>query len=61
MSGHHKNKGFSQTSKRFDGALKAQHQRSRSKQMDHSADHREEESESRESQNVSTSKKNPRA
>lgn len=35
MSGHHKNRGFSQTSKRFDGALKAQHQQSRNKQMEH--------------------------
>ncbi|WII73834.1 hypothetical protein QJS83_08080 [Bdellovibrio sp. 22V] len=35
MSGHHKNRGFSQTSKRYDGALKAQHQQSRNKQMDH--------------------------
>nr|BFD59327.1 hypothetical protein CKG001_14340 [Bdellovibrio sp. CKG001]BFD66427.1 hypothetical protein HAGR004_14490 [Bdellovibrio sp. HAGR004] len=61
MSGHHKNKGFSQTSKRFDGDLKAQHQRSRNKQMDHSADHREEESESRESQKSSSQKKSPRS
>lgn len=34
--GHNKHKGFSQTSKRFDGSLKEEHQRSRSKQ--HSAD-----------------------
>lgn len=61
MSGHHRNKGFSQTSKRFDGDLKAQHQRSRSKQMDHSADHREEESENRESQNIPSQKKSPRS
>ncbi|UXR63810.1 hypothetical protein EZJ49_12130 [Bdellovibrio bacteriovorus] len=61
MSGHHKNKGFSQTSKRFDGALKAQHQRSRNKQMDHSADHHEIESENRESQNVPSQKKSPRS
>ncbi|HWU44203.1 MAG TPA: hypothetical protein VN132_12215 [Bdellovibrio sp.] len=40
MSGHHKNKGFSQTTKRFDGELKAQHQASRNKQADHSADER---------------------
>ncbi|UOF02528.1 hypothetical protein [Bdellovibrio reynosensis] len=44
MSGN-KNKGFSQTSKKYDGDLKLQHQRSRNKQMDHSADHRNEESE----------------
>ena len=34
--GHNKNKGFSQTSKRFDGSLKEEHQKSRSTQ--HSAD-----------------------
>ena len=61
MSGHHKNKGFSQKSKRYDGDLKAQHQRSRSKQMDHSADHREEEVESREPQKNSSQKKSPRS
>jgi|GEM_PF-3800142 hypothetical protein len=49
MSGHHKNRGFHQTSKRWDGALKAQQQASRSKQRDHSADARSEDmSESRE-------------
>ena len=42
MSGHHKNRGFHQTSKRDDGALKAQQQASRSKQRDHSADARPE-------------------
>ncbi|GEM_PF-2052080 len=36
---HHKGKGFSQTSKRYDGALKAQHQQSRNKQMDHPSPH----------------------
>lgn len=61
MSGHHRNKGFSQTSKRYDGDLKAQHQRSRNRQVDHSADQREEESESRESQNPTMNKKNSRA
>lgn len=30
--GHNKNKGFSQTSKRYDGDLKEQHQRGRSSQ-----------------------------
>lgn len=35
MSGH-KNKGFSQTSKQYDGSLKAQHQQSRNKQSYHS-------------------------
>jgi len=34
--GHNRHKGFSQTSKRFDGELKAQHQRSHSTQ--HSAE-----------------------
>lgn len=34
MSGN-KGKGFSQTSKRFDGELKSQHQQSRNKQVDH--------------------------
>lgn len=43
MSGHHKNKGFSQTSKRFDGALKAQRKASHNKQADHSSDTHEEE------------------
>lgn len=38
MSGHNRHKGFSQTSKRYDGALKTQHQAARSKQIDHSAD-----------------------
>lgn len=38
MSGHHKNKGFSQTSKQYDGEIKAHHQQSRSKQVDHSAE-----------------------
>ncbi|MNK79089.1 hypothetical protein D3C87_987470 [compost metagenome] len=33
--GHNKHKGFSQTSKRFDGSLKEEHQRNRSTQ--HSA------------------------
>lgn len=28
--GHNKNKGFSQTSKRFDGSLKEEHQKGRS-------------------------------
>lgn len=32
-SGHNKHKGFSQTSKRFEGALKAQHQQSHNKQL----------------------------
>lgn len=36
MSGN-KNKGFSQTSKQYDGSLKAQHQQSRNKQSYHSA------------------------
>lgn len=31
-SGHNRHKGFSQTSKRYDGALKEEHQRGRSKQ-----------------------------
>ncbi|WP_295901976.1 hypothetical protein [uncultured Bdellovibrio sp.] len=42
MSGHHKNKGFSQTSKKYDGEIKAQHQQSRNKQMDHPSPKREE-------------------
>ncbi|MBO9665955.1 MAG: hypothetical protein J7501_04015 [Bdellovibrio sp.] len=49
MSGHHKGKGFSQTSKRYNGSLKAQHQAARNKQLDHSADIHEEESSSSES------------
>lgn len=40
--GHNRNKGFSQTSKRFDGDLKDQHRRSRNKQMDHLSPKREE-------------------
>lgn len=36
MSGH-KNKGFSQTSKQYDGSLKIQHQQSRNKQSYHPA------------------------
>jgi len=61
MSGHHKNRGFHQTSKRFEGSLKAQQQASRSKQRDHSADTRVEESESRENRNTATeSKQNKR-
>lgn len=36
MSGN-KNKGFSQTSKQYDGSLKAQHQQSRNKQSYHPA------------------------
>ncbi|MDG0816292.1 hypothetical protein [Bdellovibrio svalbardensis] len=38
MSRHHKNRGFSQTSKKYDGELKALHQQVRSKQIDHSAE-----------------------
>ncbi|HEX7672632.1 MAG TPA: hypothetical protein VF412_00605 [Bdellovibrio sp.] len=56
MSGHHKNKGFSQTSKRYDGALKAQHQQARNKQADHSADAHDELVEDR-SKSSSSSKK----
>lgn len=33
-SGHNKHKGFSQTSKRFDGDLKAQQQQAHAKQLD---------------------------
>ncbi|WP_168196426.1 hypothetical protein [Bdellovibrio sp. NC01] len=43
MSGHHKNKGFSQTSKRYEGSLKAQRKASHNKQLDHSSDVHEEE------------------
>ncbi len=43
MSGHHKNKGFSQTSKQYDGEIKAHQQQSRNKQVDHSAVARREE------------------
>lgn len=42
MSRHNKGKGFSQTSKRFDGDLKVQHRAARNKQTDHSADVHEE-------------------
>ncbi len=38
MSRHNKGKGFSQTSKRYDGNLKEQRRASHNKQMDHSAD-----------------------
>lgn len=56
MSGHHKNKGFSQTSKRYDGTLKAQHQQARNKQVDHSGDAKDELNEDR-SKGSSSSKK----
>jgi hypothetical protein len=54
MSGHHKNRGFHQTSKRFEGSLKAQQQQSRAKQRDHSAD-KLEESESKDAKSISSS------
>lgn len=54
MSRHNKGKGFSQTSKKYDGDLKAQHRAARNKQADHSADVHEEasSSESRTNQNL---------
>ncbi|MFM6927892.1 MAG: hypothetical protein ACKOX6_05470 [Bdellovibrio sp.] len=42
MSRHNKGRGFSQTSKRFEGDLKVQHRAARNKQTDHSADAHEE-------------------
>lgn len=56
MSGN-RNKGFSQTSKRWDGELKAQHQRSRNRQVDHSGDHRAEEEEAGPQKPVAESKR----
>ncbi|UYL08354.1 hypothetical protein B9G69_015030 [Bdellovibrio sp. SKB1291214] len=44
MSRHNKGKGFSQTSKRYDGNLKEQRRASHNKQMDHSSDIHGEES-----------------
>jgi hypothetical protein len=38
MSRHNKGKGFSQTSKRFDGNIKEQRRAAHNKQMDHSSD-----------------------
>ena len=51
--GHNKHKGFSQTSKRFDGSLKEEHQKSRSTQ--HSAGTVKEESLEEKSPRDSTS------
>lgn len=45
MSRHNKGKGFSQTSKRYDGALKQQKRASHNKQIDHSSDIHEENNE----------------
>ncbi|QDK45272.1 hypothetical protein DOM22_08955 [Bdellovibrio sp. ZAP7] len=42
MSRHNKGKGFSQTSKRYDGNLKEQRRAAHNKQMDHSSDVQEE-------------------
>ncbi|WP_413578427.1 hypothetical protein ACLVWU_07800 [Bdellovibrio sp. HCB290] len=38
MSRHNKGRGFSQTSKRYEGNLKEQRRAAHNKQMDHSAD-----------------------
>lgn len=38
MSRHNKGKGFSQTSKRYDGNIKEQRRAAHNKQMDHSSD-----------------------
>ncbi len=58
MSGN-KGKGFSQTSKRYEGSLKAQHQQARNKQLDHPR-HDETENAAEEEQNsrVNSSRKN---
>lgn len=57
MSRHNKGKGFSQTSKRYEGNLKEQRRAAHNKQLDHSADIHGEESQSSES---SSSEKNTR-
>jgi hypothetical protein len=44
MSRHNKGRGFSQTSKRYDGNLKEQRRAAHNKQLDHSADVHAEES-----------------
>jgi hypothetical protein len=59
MSRHNKGRGFSQTSKRYDGDLKMQHRAARNKQTDHSADIHDEAApptESRSSQSVGKKK-----
>lgn len=57
MSRHNKGKGFSQTSKRYEGALKAQHRAARNKQADHSADMHEEVSSNEQRTNQNLEKK----
>ncbi|MEK2690537.1 hypothetical protein [Bdellovibrio sp. GT3] len=57
MSRHNKGRGFSQTSKRYDGSIKEQRRAAHNKQADHSADPHAEESASSESENRESSQK----
>ncbi|WP_413561243.1 hypothetical protein [Bdellovibrio sp. HCB209] len=60
MSRHNKGKGFSQTSKRYDGALKQQRRASHNKQVDHSSDLHEENNVSNEEKSSSEKSVNSR-
>ncbi|WP_413587376.1 hypothetical protein [Bdellovibrio sp. HCB274] len=59
MSRHNKGRGFSQTSKRYEGNLKEQRRAAHNKQMDHSADSNfsESASENKETSEKGSSKK----